>query len=129
MSCIFKIFRSKKVPERKPSFVIKINDPMPKTYEELVPYETFLRNHLTRLNRRYEVVSKNLAYARNQNEMAAILLAMRERREIEVNFEQIKSRLTEVVAKRKEFEGPAAPRIPRIPSITLEVVPNPLVTK
>lgn len=106
--------------------MIKISDPIPKKYEELVEYETFLRSHLSRMNRRYETVCKNLVYARSHHEMSKVIAYMRERQQIEVQFEQVKERLREVMKKRGEFEGSATPRTP---TIMLEVVPNPLVIK
>lgn len=51
---------------------------------------------------------------------------MKERQEIEMNFEKVKARLTEVLKKRGDVEGPAPPRTP---TLMLEVVKNPLVTK
>jgi hypothetical protein len=127
MSCIFNIFKSKKkTPERRLSFVVKMSDPIPKKHEELVEYEAFLRMHLNRMKRRYDMVNRNLLHYRSKNEMSGILLCMKERQEIEMNFEKVKARLTEVLKKRSEFEGPAPPRTP---TLMLEVVKNPLVTK
>jgi len=126
MSCIFKLFKSKKSQVRRPSFAIKMTDPIPKKYEELVEYESFLRMHLNRMKRRYEFVNRNLLHYRSKNDMSGILLCMKERQQIEVQFEEVKARLTEVVKKRAEFEGPATPKTP---TLMLEVVKNPLVTK
>jgi DNA repair exonuclease SbcCD ATPase subunit len=126
MSCIFKIFKSKKVPERRPSFAIRLSDPLPNKYEELVQYETFLRIHMNRLNRRYETVSKNLIHSRNQNNMPGILACMKERKNIESEFERIKQRLKEVLEKRRQFEDiPSS----KTPTLMLKVVHNPLVSK
>jgi hypothetical protein len=126
MSCIFNLFKSKKTLERRASFAIKMTDPIPKTYEELVEYESFLRMHLNRMKRRYEMVNRNLLYYRSKNEMPGILAYMKERQQIEVQFEEVKARLTEVLKKRGVFEGPATPKTP---TLMLEVVKNPLVTK
>jgi hypothetical protein len=131
MSCIFKLFSSgkkKNAVERKPSFILKMSDPIPKTYEELVQYEAFLRGHMSRLNRRFETVSKNLLYVRSQGNTMLILSTMKERQELEIQFEAMKKRLREVVKKRAEFEG-NTPLTPRTPTLMLEVVPNPLVSK
>ena len=131
MSCLFNLFSSKKnkkTVERKHSFSIKMTDPIPKKYEELVQYEGFLRNHMARLNRRYETVGKNLMYARSQSNTMNILAAMKERQQIEVQFEQMKERLKEVMKKRGEHEG-NPPLTPKTPQLMLEVVKNPLVTK
>lgn len=131
MSCIFKLFTSKKNTqvERKQSFSIKMSDPIPKTYEELVQYEAFLRNHMARLSRRFETVSRNLVYARSKGNTIQVIASMKERQQIEAQFEQMKGRLKEVVGKRREFEGPKAPETPKTPTLTLEIVKNPLVHK
>jgi hypothetical protein len=103
-----------------------MTDPIPKKYEELVEYESFLRMHLNRMKRRYDMVNRNLLHYRSKNEMSGILLCMKERQQIEVQFEEVKGRLTEVLKRRAEFEGPATPKTP---TLMLEVVKNPLVTK
>ncbi len=126
MSCIFNLFKSKKPQGGRPSLMIKMTDPIPKTYEELVEYESFLRMHLNRMKRRYEMVNRNLLHYRSKNEMPGILACMKERQQIEVHFEEVKGRLTEVLKKRGVFEGPATPKTP---TLMLEVVRNPLVTK
>jgi len=127
MSCIFNLFKSKKkVAARRPSFTIKMVDPIPKSYEELVEYESFLRMHLNRMKRRYDIVNRNLLHYRSKNEMSGILACMKERQDIEITFEKVKGRLTEVLKKRAEFEGPSSPTTP---TLMLEVVKNPLVTK
>ncbi len=127
MSCIFNLFKSKeKASERRASFAIKMSDPIPKKYDELVQYETFLRVHLNRLSRRFEMISKNLVYARSQHNMPGILGCMKERQRIENEFEQIKARLKEVLEKRAEFEGGKSPKTP---TLMLEVVKNPLASK
>lgn len=105
-----------------------MSDPVPKTYEELVPYEAFLRNHMNRLNRRFEIVSKNLLFARSQGNTMLIISAMKERQELENQFEGMKERLREVVKRRGAFEG-ASPETPKTPTLMLEVVRNPLVSK
>jgi hypothetical protein len=106
--------------------MIKMTDPIPKTYEQLVEYESFLRMHLNRMKRRYEMVNRNLLHYRSKNEMPGILACMKERQQIEAHFEEVKGRLTEVLKKRGVFEGPATPKTP---TLMLEVVRNPLVTK
>ncbi len=103
-----------------------MTDPIPKTYEEVVEYETFLRVHMNRLNRRYETVSKNLVHARSQQNVQAILGCMKERQRIEIQFEDMKKRLKEVLAKRTEFENPPTSKTP---TLRLEIVPNPLASK
>ena len=127
MSCIFNIFKSKKkTPQRRQSFTVKMTDPIPKTYEEVVEYETFLRVHMNRLNRRYETVSKNLVHARSQQNVQAILACMKERQRIEIQFEDMKKRLKEVLVKRAEFENPPTSKTQ---TLRLEIVPNPLASK
>jgi len=128
MSCIFKLFSSKKkTTERIQSLTIKINSPLPKTYEELVQYEAFLRSHMNRLNRRFELISKNLMYMRSQGNTMLILSSMKERQDLEVQFETLKTRLKEVIKKRTTFEGGPA-ETPKTPTLMLEVVKNPLAT-
>lgn len=126
-----KLFTSKKKTsvERKQSFTIKLSDPIPKKYEELVQYEAFLRNHMSRLSRRFEAVSRNLMYARSQGNTLQVIATMQERQQIEAQFEQMKERLKEVVKNRSRLEGPSAPETPKTPTLLLEVVKNPLVHK
>jgi hypothetical protein len=126
MSCLFNLFRSKKKLERKPSYMIQMTDPIPKKYEELVKYESFLRGHMDRMKRRYDMVNRNLVHYRSKNDMAGILIYMKERQQIEIQFEKVKVRLHEVMRRRGEFEGTATPKTP---TIMLEVVANPLAIK
>jgi len=127
MSCIFNLFKSKKKSaERRASFTMKITSPIPKKYDELIQYEAFLRSHMNRLNRRYEVVGKNLLYVRSQGNTIQIIATMKERQQIEAQFEQMKERLKEVVKCRGEFEGFSTPTTP---TLMLEVIKNPLVSR
>lgn len=105
MSCIFKLFQGKqKVPERTNSFSYKFSDPLPATLDELHPIELLLRKRLDRLNRRFETASKDLAYAREKQDMKGILVAMKLRRDSEDEFKAIKNKLNEIVDQRTKLE-------------------------
>lgn len=105
MSCIFKLFQSKHTgPERTSSFSYKFSDPLPTTLDELHPIELLLRKRLDRLNRRFETASKDLAYAREKQDMKDILVAMKLRRDSEEEFKAVKSKLNEIVERRTSLE-------------------------
>jgi hypothetical protein len=57
-----------------------------------------------------------------------ILSTMKERQDLEAQFEAMKERLKEVVKKRRAFEG-GPPETPKTPTLMLEVVKNPLASK
>lgn len=111
MSCILKLFKStnKQITERKSSFSYKFDDPLPTTLDELHPIELLLRKRLDRLNKRFETANKDLAYARENQNMTGILSAMKMRRESEEEFKIVRTKLNEVVEQRKTLEANQKP--------------------